>query len=132
MDKVIPTNGTSAEDVKYANIVKKVYIDGVDVSECEYNKGYCRISALCDYTGHICEVNNNCYYKQLMRARAEIEELKDNKAIIKVLDNEIKISNKLKQCLKEIKEILWQQINERGCAEIREDKILDKISEVME
>ena len=94
MDKVIPTNGTSAEDVKYANIVKKVYIDGVDVSECEYNKGYCRISALCDYTGHICEVNNNCYYKQLMRARAEIEELKDNKAIIKVLDNEIKISNK--------------------------------------
>ena len=33
------------------------------------------------------------------------------------------------KCLKEIKEILWQQINERGCAEIREDKILDKISE---
>ena len=54
---------------------KQIIIDGVDVSECKYWKGYCRIASLCDYSGHLCEVTPNCYYKQLKRKEQECEEL---------------------------------------------------------
>lgn len=55
---------------------KQIIIDSIDVSGCEFYKGYCRIAALCDYSGHLCEVTSNCYYKQLKRKEQECEELK--------------------------------------------------------
>ena len=45
----------------------------VDVSNCMFYKGYCRIAALCDYPGHICECTPNCYYKQLTRKTQKLE-----------------------------------------------------------
>ena len=55
---------------------KEIIIDGVDVSECIFYKGYCRIAALCDYSGHLCEVTPNCYFKQLKRKEEECEKYK--------------------------------------------------------
>lgn len=55
---------------------KETIIDSIDVSECMLYKGYCRIAALCDYSGHLCEVTSNCYFKQLARAKEEIKKLK--------------------------------------------------------
>ena len=56
---------------------KQIIIDGVDVSRCKYWKGYCRIASLCDYPGHLCEVNPNCYYKQLKRKEDKINKIED-------------------------------------------------------
>ena len=52
-------------------MTKPTIINNVDVAECEYWKNYCRISALPDFPGHICEVNPNCYYKQLQRIKSD-------------------------------------------------------------
>ena len=59
---------------------KEIYIDGVDVSECEYfssGLGYCTIGLLADDGTHICECEQNCHYKQLKRKVQECEELKE-------------------------------------------------------
>ena len=61
----------------------KVIIDGVDVSECPSmrlikNETICQggnTKIFKDYS-YVCCENSNCYYKQLQRARAEIEQLK--------------------------------------------------------
>ena len=66
---------------------KQIIIDGIDVSGCKFYKGYCRISALCDYSGHLCEVTSNCDYKQLKRKEEECEELKkDLTDLSKIID----------------------------------------------
>lgn len=64
----------------------KVMIDGVDVSECKHHCLEDEIpeiplagkSSICgeEYIARYCAECPNCYYKQLQRARAEIEELK--------------------------------------------------------
>lgn len=51
----------------------KTIIDGIDVNECMFYKGYCRIAALCDYPGHLCEITPNCYYKQLAKAQENLK-----------------------------------------------------------
>ena len=58
-------------------MTEEIIIDGVDVSECIFYKGYCRIAALCDYSGHLCEVTPNCKLKQLKRAEQKLEKVKD-------------------------------------------------------
>lgn len=57
---------------------KPIMIDRVDVSGCKFWKGYCRLSSLCDYAGHLCECTPNCYFKQLSRKTHECEELSKN------------------------------------------------------
>lgn len=55
-----------------------IMIDDVDVSECEFfssGLGYCTIGLLADDGTHICECEQNCYYKQLKRKEQECEEL---------------------------------------------------------
>ena len=91
---------------------KQIIIDDVDVSGCEYWKGYCRIASLCDYAGHLCEVNPNCYYKQLKRKEQECERYKQ--ALIKIeeiamciMDNDLQESSAYydaKQILQKISE----------------------------
>lgn len=80
MDKVIPTNGTSAEDIKYANTVKKVYIDGVDVSGCEFyqieaNQLYPNAQYCGSMRNTFCENEPDCYYKQLKRLERQYEDV---------------------------------------------------------
>lgn len=120
MDKVIPTNGTSAEDIKYANTVKKVYIDGVDVSECEHYRAklkyklpfddYTVEQDKCHYSGieiiQDCKGNKGCIYKQLKRLETENERLKEEKQELSIeivsLTSKLftleKSSNDLSQC----------------------------------
>lgn len=54
---------------------KPIIIDGVDVSGCEYWKNYCRISALPDFIGHLCELNPNYYYKRLQKEKRKYSDL---------------------------------------------------------
>ena len=135
---------------------KQIIIDGVDVSECKYWKGYCRIASLCDYSGHLCEVTPKCYYKQLKAKEQECEELKeeidDLKEIIQRHDNDnnallsefeddlVDYYRRYKECLAEIKEICnsvknIENINSLYDAKLsgmflQANKILQKISEV--
>ena len=57
----------------------EVIIDGCNVAECEYfnnvinEEPYCNIDEEHLYT---CNSDNNCYFKQLQRAKAENEKLK--------------------------------------------------------
>lgn len=66
-EEIIPTNGTSAEDVVYAKKVKEIYIDGVNVAGCVRLQDD-KIS--CDLAGE-CKGWENCYYKQLQRLEQE-------------------------------------------------------------
>ena len=68
-------------------------IDDVDVNGCKYWKGYCRIASLCDYSGHLCEVTPNCYYKQLKRKE---QELNQYRPIIDRLLKQLETYDKLK------------------------------------
>ena len=60
-------------------MTKEIIIDGVDVAGCEYfnkvtyEEPYCNIDEEHLYT---CSSDENCYYKQLQRVKAENEKLK--------------------------------------------------------
>lgn len=58
-------------------MAKQIIIDEIDVSKCTFYKGYCRIAALCDYSGHLCEVTPNCYFKQRKQAEQKLEKIKN-------------------------------------------------------
>ena len=59
---------------------KQIIIDGVDVSGCEHYKNRTCIADYCltdmPFSEAKCELNSNCYYKQLKRKEQECEELK--------------------------------------------------------
>lgn len=159
----------------------KVIIDNVDVSECDaYTHNHNELMPYGDIqvTEHYCyHVNSecngkDCEYKQLQRARAEIECLKekieiannsDKRTLEIIAENEklkeennylskdrlkqiarkainSKLSNKYKQCLKEIKEIVLldsslsrsdTKANIISMYDRIESIVLDKISEVI-
>lgn len=70
-EEIIPTNGTSADDVKYAKRVEEVYIDGVNVAGC------CQLIEEPFYPcglGGECKGWENCYYKQLKQAENTVNE----------------------------------------------------------
>lgn len=55
---------------------KSIYLDGVDVSGCEYyDHGICNIPDVIE-TYDSCIDKDTCHYKQLQRKTAECEELK--------------------------------------------------------
>ena len=60
----------------------EVIIDGCNVAECQYfnkvvnEEPYCNIDEEHLYT---CSSDENCYYKQLQRAKAELEQYKKSK-----------------------------------------------------
>ena len=112
---------------------KQIIIDGVDVSWCVYFcGGYCNEN---DVT-YKCNLNNeNCYYKQLKRLEAELEQEKALKetylACYKAKHGDIEGALfKLKQTLTEIKEIAekYKNLNFGEQQYCRID-ILQKISE---
>lgn len=56
-----------------------IMINDVDVSGCEYfssGLGYCTVGLLANDGTHICECEQNCYYKQLKRKEQECKRLK--------------------------------------------------------
>lgn len=122
--KVIPTNGTSADNVKYAKKVEAIYIDGVDVAGCDsLNKNSLPLKQ-CDLlqfktknggiAGRWCTDHYNCYYKQLKRLEQENKELKkqieSNKGLITVggkQQYEMTMAyDRCKSALEEIKKII--------------------------
>ena len=61
---------------------KKIYIDGTDISGCEWireieldSEYICACNSL-NKTSSYCKDNPNCYYKQLARKEQECKELK--------------------------------------------------------
>lgn len=107
---------------------KEIIIDGVDVSECDMrceNKDCALYYAELNNDkgeliyGFNCEDNPNCIYKQLQRARAENERLKEELAtygatgVCEVCsDKANKLADKYLGCLQEIKDIADAKCNE--------------------
>lgn len=52
---------------------KQIIINGIDVSKCEY---YGKYSTYCRIDEELCSGNPDCHFKQLARAKEEIEKLK--------------------------------------------------------
>ena len=80
-----------------------IMIDGVDVSECEFfssGLGYCTIGLLANDGTHICECEQNCYYKKLKRLENEYEGF-----AAKYTDMEITLKTKEEECEKKDKDI---------------------------
>lgn len=61
--------------------MNEVIIDGVSVAECLYVENERCLNYI---LGYGCKDNPNCYFKQLQRAKAENEKLKEE---IKIQDN---------------------------------------------
>lgn len=94
---------------------KPIIIDGVDVSKCgffhlkEYGSTDCHIALAFseEYDGCIkCELNPNCYFKQLARKTQECEELKREIDIRSCANIELSLEfKKYKKAIDEIEEI---------------------------
>lgn len=112
---------------------KKIYVDGVDVSKCMYyskkqqiysaTKPLCKMKDCCMLSDSVslC-LEKDCYYKQLKRAKVEIEELKQES------ENYAIQLGVLAQALEDIRE-KCQITDVFGAKDIRD--ILDKINEVI-
>ena len=119
---------------------KEIYIDGVDVSGCEYYcERYCKqVVAEDGCYVFLCAEDENCHYKKWQRKEQECEELKEilNEGCLHdlTLMTEQRV---LLQTLTEIKEIAercGKRIPLFEIDEMAEDlkQILQKISEVLE
>ena len=86
---------------------KQIIIDGVDVSGCKHYKNRTCIADYCltdmPFGEAKCELNPNCYYKQLQR------ELMLKKEIDKSLYDLIKLDN-IPAHIKERVEAIWKQL----------------------
>lgn len=84
---------------------KKIIIDGIDVSRCEYacNTILGKIACKHPVTKYIyCFNNPNCYFKQLQCKTAECEDLKE---IIKIIFASLIIANDAK--IGAIQDTIW-------------------------
>lgn len=113
---------------------KPIYLDGVDVSGCEYvcNTAFGNIGCKLPFNEEIhCCNNPNCHYKQLKRKEQECEELK--KQLMQKSEVDIFFNTpiegwsndpcgicKFKNCLTEIKEIAEPFCN--ACQEFEPEK----------
>lgn len=70
---------------------KPIIIGGVDVSGCEYAEN--SIPVDCDIDTCFCQENQNCYYKQLQRLKAENHALRRSIKDINI----VKLSEKYEQ-----------------------------------
>lgn len=119
---------------------RKIIINDIDIADCKFWKGYCRIGSLCDYAGHICEVKSDCYYKQLKRKEQECEEHRRNaESYCKSYQYSCAVNGKItdralkyKQALDEIESICLEDVHTfADGTELRYDSlddILDIIS----
>ena len=137
----------------------KVIIDGIDVSECDsflsehefpnnLEGGYytCRNLCECGIQGaesypFFCKDNNDCYYKQLMLARAEIERLEDtcNELRKRHSEDTTKLSAEVMELraenekLKEDREQIYKELIHRGqLYNIKIDAYIQCLKEIKE
>ena len=78
---------------------KEIYIDGVDVSGCEYhslNKNNCSLCSLSNNL--ICSYKPFCYYKQLKRKEQECEELEIDKIFLEAHINDLTSPVNVEDC----------------------------------
>lgn len=122
----------------------EVIIDGCNVAECEfYDYKYCK---LCDMKAALDElivhrqycdrtINQNCYFKQLQKAKAENERLKEDKKQLLKDCNSCNF-HKYKKALEEVREIVSEPcIEGENCltcnGNCQNKDILIKIDEVL-
>lgn len=127
---------------------KEIYIDGTDVSGCEFysyiesDKYPHRCTCYKDMYGAnmVCDLADcckNCYYKQLKRKEQECEELKEAiDGLLKIQHQLADSCKKYEQALIEIKEIAEQISLPMGTGKrcnrvILANQILQKINEVV-
>ena len=85
--------------------MSEIIIDGIDVSGCGYIINKDSNNPICSEIGHLCKGYNNCYYKQLQRAKAENECLKEklqisqnsDKETLRILKENVRLKNKLEE-----------------------------------
>ena len=122
-------------------MTEEIYIDGVNVSDCEfYNENYCNnwIDSYGDYI-HKCNdlETKDCYYKQLQRLKQENEKLKEEiqsqKGLITVggkQQYEMTLAyDKCKTALEEIREMCNQHLEAKEICYATQ--VIDKIEEVL-
>ena len=112
---------------------KEIIINGIDVSECKYfnkvvnEEPYCNIDEEHLYT---CSSDENCYYKQLKRAELAFENLK-RRGTIPMVFIDLKLIDKYKQALEEIREIAKYSIMHNSKLNLNYQIILKKIDEAL-
>ena len=120
---------------------QETIIDGVDVSGCKFS-GFSDIPMSSDnfkcsepFGYSHCSRNYNCYYKQLQRKTAELDEYKKSKQssyeALQARANELEMSNrKLKQECEELKDKLKSQKakSKKLRAKLRAAKLVEKIN----
>lgn len=102
----------------------KTIIDGIDVQDCHEwyslpdSKLYCKISNEGDFT---CKSNPNCYFKQLARAKGEIEKWKHQAELGS--DTADRLSKELEDKNQEIEKLKAQIENEKQALQIDIDNL---------
>ena len=107
---------------------KEIIIDGIDMSGCKHYKNRNCIADYCltdmPFSEAKCELNPNCYYKQLKRKEQEFEKYKQALAEIKEICSEMNCESlmqnswcgntdfKMGCCEKLFKKQILQEINE--------------------
>ena len=128
--------------------MNKFYIDGVDVSQCEYYSGNAQYlskewTCRAEIIGTKCKEKPDCYFKQLARAKKEIEKLKTEnftfEELIKTQDNliddlESKLQAKEQECeeLKETIDVFITDNNSLYSDDGKQPSNLDELQECMQ
>ena len=108
---------------------KKNYIDGVDVTGCEWSGQFdLDINVICTSNSPkkcsaYCKDNPNCYYKQFKRKEQECEEYKQTLTEIKEI-----AKNMNKECFYDDFDCMHCNM-QNGCTYLNKKQILQKISE---
>lgn len=117
---------------------KEIIIDDVNVAECEFlydDDCLCKLGIEYGYDGEtfgrFCKGNNNCYFKQLQRLKAENKNLKTENTKLKNKNQQmsgcITENEKYKQALKEIKEYCLEWYQSKTILE-KTDEVLNNVN----
>ena len=123
---------------------EKIIVDGVDVSGCEFfssGLGYCTIGLLADDGTHICECEQDCYYKQLKRKENECVNLKyeitclNNKVQdlddgLKIVARKLKASEQECECLNVYIESNKEQVEDAEKLVMDNDRLINELMEL--
>lgn len=111
----------------------KTIIDGIDVQDCHEwyslpdSKLYCKISNEGDFT---CKSNPNCYFKQLARAKGEIEKWKPQAELGS--DTTDRLSKQLEQKEQECEELKKEKAEIKKYLGISSKTIMQRLEELQE
>lgn len=108
---------------------KPIYVDGIDVSECEHITYKDSLNPMCGNTGICCYGRKNCYFKQLTR-KTQLEErlIKQIRTICDFINNRPEI---FKGIYGDVDKIItdYAERKEQECKELQEQ--LKEMNEVI-